>query len=155
MGLWHKRINQPHVVASVSPWVWMLSVTSIFCPLVIGSPRMHLSVTPLGDVHAHTRSANVRPLLSFPPLPTSALFKGFGPHVTWHLSADNGIYSQLLSRSALSVLYTHTFHTHVALLLNAVHPQRRDIHIYHHYSPLSVTCMHEVHLDCEFTQSMW
>ena len=58
-------------------------------------------------VYAHTHG------LILPPLPTSGLFKGFGPHVTWHLSADNGIYSQLLSHSALKPPHTHQ-HTHIS-----------------------------------------
>lgn len=74
------------------------------CPLLIRAPQDALeSVThPHGHMHILAYCIDTH----LPPLPTSALFKGFGPHVTGHLSADNGIFSRLLSHSGHA-------HTHI------------------------------------------
>lgn len=86
-----------------------------------------------------------------PPLPTSALFKRFGPHVTWHLSADNGIYSQLLSRSALKPPHTGC----LWLLLNtSIRWRYSHISSSCYHCPLSVLCAFKVQVNCKFTQHM-
>lgn len=59
------------------------------------------------DVHHHW--LNVYKCLCAYVQPAWVHFKAFGPHATWHPSADNGIYSQLLSCSALKR------HTHILI----------------------------------------
>lgn len=61
--------------------------------------RKHRGHGMFRDVHHH--SLDVRRCLCAYVQPAWILFKAFGPHATWHPSADNGIYSQLLSCSAL------------------------------------------------------
>lgn len=107
--------------------------------------HMHILCARSSHMHLYTYTYTCSSL----PLPALTLFKGFGPHVTWHLSADNGIYSQLLSHSALKPTHTHThihttmhiFHPHVWLLLNA-----------HTYHP---PCVIAPYLSCVHSKSVW